>query len=156
MARWYEALCSRYWKNFGGLAMLPSSPMANGLLSGKYGKDTVFGDHEGLPQRDAPVSAGKYGTQPGAFWELLKNTAEKNATCRFRWRGCCAKSLTSYRFPVPVGFERLTENLGAADVELFCRRGSCAGCRTGSDSHVCGIWRRSCGFRDSEAGSSAT
>ena len=44
MARWYEALFPVLEEL--GIGYVAFSPMANGFLSGKYGKDTMFGGHE--------------------------------------------------------------------------------------------------------------
>lgn len=44
MARWYESLFSMLEEL--GIGYVAFFPMANGMLSGKYGKDTVFGGHE--------------------------------------------------------------------------------------------------------------
>lgn len=117
MARWYESLFPVLEElNIGYVAF---SPMANGLLSGKYHKDSVFGGHE-----DYRTVMPQY--QPEAMdrnrelLELLKNTAErKNATpaqISLAWILC----KKPYIVPIPGTRkpDRLTENLGAAGVHL--------------------------------------
>ena len=64
MARWHEALFPVLEElNVGFIAF---SPMANGLLTGAYGKNSKFDSKLGLPQRHAPVHAGGGGGKPGA------------------------------------------------------------------------------------------
>ena len=78
MARWYEALFPVLEEL--GIGYVAFSPMANGFLSGKYGKDTMFGGHEDyrsvMPQyQPENIELNR------ELLELLQNTAkEKNAT----------------------------------------------------------------------------
>lgn len=117
MARWYESLFPVLEElNIGFVAF---SPMANGLLTGKYGKDSVFGGKE-----DYRTVMPQY--QPEAMdrnrelLELLNTTAErKNATpaqISLAWMLC----KKPYIVPIPGTRkpDRLTENLVAADVYL--------------------------------------
>jgi aryl-alcohol dehydrogenase-like predicted oxidoreductase len=117
MARWYETLFPALEEL--GIGYVAFSPMANGLLSGKYGKDTVFGGHEDyrsvMPQYQ-PDNIEKNRE----LLDLLQYTAEeKNATpaqISLAWMLC----KKPYIVPIPGTRrpERLTENLGAANVEL--------------------------------------
>lgn len=117
MARWYEALFPVLEEL--GIGYVAFSPMANGLLSGKYGKDTVFGGHEDY-RSVMPQYQPENIERNRELLELLKNTAgEKNATpaqISLAWMLC----KKPYMVPIPGTRkpERLTENLGAADVEL--------------------------------------
>ena len=117
MARWYEALFPVLEEL--GIGYVAFSPMANGLLSGKYGKDTVFGGHEDY-RSVMPQYQPENIERNRELLELLQNTAEeKNATpaqISLAWMLC----KKSYIVPIPGTRkpERLTENLGAADVKL--------------------------------------
>ncbi len=118
MARWYEALFPVLEEL--GIGYVTFSPMANGLLSGKYGKDTVFGDHEDY-RSVMPQYQPENMERNRELFELLKNTAEeKNATpaqISLAWMLC----KKAYIVPIPGTrrTERLTEKIwGAADVEL--------------------------------------
>lgn len=117
MARWYEPLFPVLEEL--GIGYVAFSPMANGLLSGKYGKDTVFGGHEDY-RSVMPQYQPENIERNQALLELLKNTAEeKNATpaqISLAWMLC----KKPYMVPIPGTRkpERLTENLGAADVKL--------------------------------------
>lgn len=117
MARWYEALFPVLEEL--GIGYVAFSPMANGLLSGKYGKDTVFGGHEDY-RSVMPQYQPENIERNRELLELLKNTAgEKNATpaqISLAWMLC----KKPYMVPIPGTRkpERLTENLGAAEVEL--------------------------------------
>lgn len=117
MARWYEALFPVLEEL--GIGYVAFSPMANGLLSGKYGKDTVFGGHEDY-RSVMPQYQPENIERNRELLELLKNAAgEKNATpaqISLAWMLC----KKPYMVPIPGTRkpERLTENLGAAEVEL--------------------------------------
>ena len=117
MARWYEVLFPVLEEL--GIGYVAFSPMANGLLSGKYGKDTVFGGHEDY-RSVMPQYQPENIERSRELLELLKNTAEeKNATpaqISLAWMLC----KKPYIVPIPGTrkFERLMENLGAADVTL--------------------------------------
>ena len=117
MARWYEALFPVLEEL--GIGYVAFSPMANGLLSGKYGKDTVFGGHEDY-RSVMPQYQPENIERNRELLELLRNTAAaKNATpaqISLAWMLC----KKPYIVPIPGTRkpERLTENLGAANVEL--------------------------------------
>lgn len=117
MARWYETLF-QVLKELA-IGYVAFSPMANGLLSGKYGKDTVFGGHEDY-RSVMPQYQPENIERNRELLELLHNTAEeKDATpaqISLAWMLC----KKTYMVPIPGTRkpERLTENLGAADVKL--------------------------------------
>ncbi len=117
MARWYEPLFPVLEEL--GIGFVAFSPMANGLLSGKYGKDTVFGGHEDY-RSVMPQYQPENMERNRELLELLQRTAEeKNATpaqISLAWMLC----KKPYIVPIPGTRkpERLTENLGAADVKL--------------------------------------
>lgn len=117
MARWYEELFPVLEEL--GIGFVAFSPMANGLLSGKYGKDTVFGGHEDY-RSVMPQYQPENIERNRELLELLQNTAaKKNATpaqISLAWMLC----KKPYIVPIPGTRkpERLTENLGAANVEL--------------------------------------
>ena len=117
MARWYESLFPVLEEL--GIGFVAFSPMANGLLSGKYGKNSVFGGKEDY-RSVMPQFQPENMEQNLELLELLQNTAkEKNATpaqISMAWMLC----KKSYIVPIPGTRkpERLTENLGAADVKL--------------------------------------
>ena len=117
MARWYEALFPVLEEL--GIGYVAFSPMANGLLSGKYGKDTVFGGHEDY-RSVMPQYQPENIERNRELLELLKNTAEEKkatpAQISLAWMLC----KKPYIVPIPGTRkpERLTENLGAAEVEL--------------------------------------
>ena len=117
MARWHEELFPVLEEL--GIGYVAFSPMANGLLSGKYGKDTVFGGHEDY-RSVMPQYQPENIERNRELLELLRNTAAaKNATpaqISLAWMLC----KKPYIVPIPGTRkpERLTENLGAANVEL--------------------------------------
>lgn len=117
MARWYETLFPVLEEL--GIGYVAFSPMANGLLSGKYGKDTVFGGHEDY-RSVMPQYQPENIERNRELLDLLRHTAEeKNATpaqISLAWMLC----KKPYIVPIPGTrrAERLTENLGAANVKL--------------------------------------
>lgn len=117
MARWYEPLFPVLEEL--GIGYVAFSPMANGLLSGKYGKDTVFGGREDY-RSIMPQYQPENMERSRELLDLLQHTArEKNATpaqISLSWMLC----KKPYLVPIPGTrrSERLTENLGAADVKL--------------------------------------
>lgn len=117
MARWYETLFPVLEEL--GIGYVAFSPMANGFLSGKYGKDTVFGGHEDyrsvMPQYQ-PENIERNQELLNLLWHTAE---EKNATpaqISLAWMLC----KKPYLVPIPGTrkLERLTENLGAANIEL--------------------------------------
>lgn len=117
MARWYENLFPVLEEL--GIGYVAFSPMANGFLSGKYGKNTAFGGHEDY-RSVMPQYQPKNIERNRELLDLLRHTAEeKNATpaqISLAWMLC----KKPYIVPIPGTRkpERLTENLGAANVEL--------------------------------------
>lgn len=117
MARWYETLFPVLEKL--GIGYVAFSPMANGLLSGKYGKDTVFGGHEDyrsvMPQYQPDNIERNH-----ELLELLRHTAEEKGATSAQISLAWMLSKKPFIVPIPGTRkpERLTENLGAADVEL--------------------------------------
>lgn len=78
MARWYETLFPALEEL--GIGYVVFYPMANGLLSSKYGKDTVFGGHEDY-RSVMPQYQPENLERNRELLELLQHTAkEKNAT----------------------------------------------------------------------------
>lgn len=117
MARHYEALFPVLEEL--GIGFVAFSPMANGFLTGKYGKDAVFApgsDYRSMMPQFRPESID----QNRALLELLRATAaEKQATpaqISLAWMLC----KKPYIVPIPGTRrpERLVENLGAAEIAL--------------------------------------
>lgn len=117
MARWYEALFPALEElNIGYVAF---SPLANGFLSAKYGKDARF--EAGTDYRSImPQFTAKAIEKNKALLDLLGTmAAEKSATpaqISLAWMLC----KKPYIVPIPGTrkFDRLTENAGAANVCL--------------------------------------
>lgn len=117
MARWYEALFPVLEElNIGYVAF---SPLANGFLSAKYGKDSKFEadtDYRSVMPQFTPKAI----EQNQALLDLLHMVAEaKNATpgqISLAWMLC----KKPYLVPIPGTrkSDRLKENAGAADIEL--------------------------------------
>lgn len=63
MARWYEPMFPVLEELNVGLVAF--SPMANGLLSGRYDSHSHFEKGNGLPQHHAPVPGKEYGKESG-------------------------------------------------------------------------------------------
>ena len=117
MARWHEALFPVLEElNVGFLAF---SPMANGLLTGAYGKDSTFDPRldyrSAMPQFTADAAEENL--------ELLRVlgilAADKHATpaqLSLAWMLC----KKPYLVPIPGSrkVERMRENAGAADIRL--------------------------------------
>ena len=117
MARWYEALFPVLEElNIGYVAF---SPLANGFLSAKYGKDARF--EAGTDYRSVmPQFTAEAIEKNKALLDLLDTmAAEKSATpaqISLAWMLC----KKPYIVPIPGtrNFDRLTENAGSADVCL--------------------------------------
>lgn len=117
MARWYEELFHVLEElNIGYVAF---SPLANGFLSAKYGKDTRF--EEGTDYRSIMPQFGKEGIDKNQeLLSLLYETAEKKgatpAQISLAWMLC----KKTYIVPIPGTrkLERLKENASASGVEL--------------------------------------
>ncbi|SHO45243.1 aldo/keto reductase [Anaerocolumna xylanovorans] len=117
MARRYEALFPLLEELDIGLVAF--SPMANGLLTGAYGKDAKFDSK--LDYRSAmPQFKVEAMDQNKELFDLIKGMAEeKQATMgqiSLAWMLC----KKSYIVPIPGSrqVERIRENGGAADVKL--------------------------------------
>lgn len=117
MARWHEALFPVLEELNVGLVAF--SPMANGLLTGKYDQNSRFEagtDYRGVMPQFAPEAFAKNR----ALLELIHNTAQKkNATpaqISLAWMLCKKPWIV----PIPGSrkVERLKENAGAAEIEL--------------------------------------
>ena len=117
MARWHECLFPVLEElNIGFVAF---SPLANGLLSGRYGKGSRFDAGTDYRSVMPQFSAGAMD-QNRALLDLLHRLAEeKNATSAqisLAWMLC----KKPYIVPIPGSrkLERLEENAGAADIPL--------------------------------------
>lgn len=117
MARWYEMLFPVLEELHIGFVAF--SPLANGFLSAKYGKDSRF--EAGTDYRSVmPQFTPQAVEQNEKLLELLKTVAEgKNATpgqISLAWMLC----KKPYLVPIPGTrkADRLKENAGAAEIEL--------------------------------------
>lgn len=117
MARWFEELFPTLEElNIGYVAF---SPMANGFLSGSYGKDSRFEagtDYRGVMPQFSPEGVERNRDLLKLLEELA---AVKNATqaqISMAWMLC----KKPYLVPIPGTrkVERLKENAGAAEVNL--------------------------------------
>jgi aryl-alcohol dehydrogenase-like predicted oxidoreductase len=117
MARHYESLFPMLEEL--GIGFVPFSPMANGLLTGKYNKDSSF--EAGTDYRSVMPQF-----KPEAFdanqklFEMIANFAEEkhstSAQISLAWMIC----KKDWIVPIPGTrkIERLIENAGAADIML--------------------------------------
>jgi aryl-alcohol dehydrogenase-like predicted oxidoreductase len=117
MARHYEALFPMLEEL--GVGFVAFSPMANGLLTAKYGKGEHF--DKALDYRSTmPQFTDEAMEQNQELFALLNQlSAEKNATpaqISMAWMLC--KKPWIVPIPGTRKVERLKENAGAADVEL--------------------------------------
>lgn len=117
MARWYEDLFPVLEELRIGFAAF--SPMANGLLTGAYGKDSRF-DAKTDYRSAMPQFTAEAMDQNRPLLDLLRRLAEeKDATpaqISLAWMLCKKPWIV----PIPGSrkIQRLEENAGAADVEL--------------------------------------
>lgn len=117
MARWHEKLFPVLEEL--GVGFVAFSPIANGLLSGKYGRDSQFEPGTDYRSTMPQFSPDAY-EKNRALLELLQAMAkEKHATpaqISMAWMLC----KKPYIVPIPGTrkLERLRENAGAATVEL--------------------------------------
>lgn len=101
------------------IGFVPFSPLANGLLSDRYGKDAKFSAKDDY-RVVMPQFQTKAYEQNRALLELIRNAAEhKNATpaqVSLAWMIC----KKPYIAPIPGTrkWDRLRENAAAAEVEL--------------------------------------
>lgn len=117
MARHYESLFPVLEKL--GVGLVAFSPMANGFLTGQYGKGEHF-DPKTDYRAAMPQFTDEAVEQNTALLKLLRNmAAEKNATSAqisMAWMLC--KKLWIVPIPGTRKEERMRENAGAAEVEL--------------------------------------
>lgn len=118
MARHYENLMPVLEElNIGFVAF---SPLANGLLTGKYNPSSTFDSVSDYRSNMPQFKAENYDKNKDLF-NLLNNLAkDKNATptqISLAWMLC----KKPYIVPIPGTrkIERLIENLGSADIDLF-------------------------------------
>ncbi len=117
MARWHESLFPVLEElQIGYVAF---SPLANGFLSAKYGKDAKF--EAGTDYRSSMPQFTPEGVERNrGLLELLQATAERKhatpAQISLAWMLC----KKPYIVPIPGTrkTERLVENAGAADVQM--------------------------------------
>ena len=117
MARWYENLFPVVEEL--GIAYVAFSPMANGFLTGRYSKDSVF--EQGSDYRSNMPQYTAEGFEKGQELLALLNelAEEKQATpaqISLAWMLC----KKPFIIPIPGSRkpERLKENFGAADIIL--------------------------------------
>ena len=102
MARQYEALFPTLEEL--GVGLVAFSPMANGFLTGSYGKDSPLRPQDRLPGGDAPVRPPAPSTRTSPCWICCAGWRRKSRPPRPRslWPGCCAKSPGSSPSPAPA------------------------------------------------------
>lgn len=120
MARWHEALFPVLEEL--GIGFVAFSPLANGFLSARYGKDSRFDpgtDYRSVMPQFAPEAV----EQNGKLLELISMVAEgKHATpgqIALAWM----LGKKPYLVPIPGTRkpDRLKENAGAADIRLTAK-----------------------------------
>lgn len=117
MARQYEALFPALEEL--GVGLVAFSPLANGFLSGKYGKDSWF-DPKLDYRSNMPQFTNEAAEQNRQLMALLGYIAQKkNATpaqISLAWMLCKKPWIV----PIPGSrkLERMRENAGAADIQL--------------------------------------
>lgn len=101
-----------------GIGLVPYSPLGRGFLTGKIDKDTTF--HETDFRNISPRFADEARSANLAVVELLeKIAAEKNATpAQIALAWLLAQGPSVAPIPGTTKLHRLTENIGAANVEL--------------------------------------
>lgn len=117
IARWYEDLFPVVEEL--GVAYVAFSPMANGFLTGRYNKDSVF--EQGSDYRSNMPQYTEEGFEKGQeLLSLLNELAEEkqatSAQISLAWMLC----RKPFIIPIPGSRkpERLKENFGAADISL--------------------------------------
>lgn len=102
-----------------GVGLVAFSPMANGFLTGRYGKDEAF-DPKTDYRAAMPQFADEAVDQNRALLDLLRRlAAEKGATpaqISLAWMLC--KKPWIVPIPGTRGADRMRENAGAAGVRL--------------------------------------
>ncbi len=117
MYRNYESLFDTLEKlNIG---FVPFSPMANGLLSGKYNKDSKF-EYGTDYRNEMPQFKSDAYDKNRELLKLLENMADKKngtqAQISLAWMLC--KKPWIVPIPGTRKYNRLVENAGSADIEL--------------------------------------
>ena len=117
MARWHEALFPVLEELHVGF--LAFSPMANGLLTGAYGKDATFDpklDYRSAMPQFTPEAAEENRELLRVLDVLAKDRHATPAQLSLAWMLC----KKPYIVPIPGSrkVERMRENAGAADVVL--------------------------------------
>lgn len=117
MARWYESLFPVAQEL--GIAYVAFSPMANGFLSGRYSRDSVF--EKGTDYRsNMPQYTAEGFEKSRELMVLLNDLAEEKeatpAQISLAWMLC----KKPFIIPIPGSrkAERLKENIGAAEILL--------------------------------------
>lgn len=117
MARWHETLFPVLEEL--GIGYVAFSPLANGFLSGAYGKDARFDPNDDY-RSNMPQFTPEAVEQNRELLALLRNLAEqKNAApAQISLAWMLGKKPWIVPIPGTRKLERLRENVGAADVEL--------------------------------------
>ena len=119
MGRWYENLfnvCKEL-----GITYVAFSPMANGLLSGKFTPQSTFG--EGDFRNDMPQYKEDGYKKAEKLLDLLRGLSEKKnctmAQLSLAWMLC----KEDFIVPIPGSrkIERLKENFNAGNVEITAK-----------------------------------
>ena len=103
MARQYEELFPLLEELNVGLVAF--SPMANGLLTGRYGKNDRF-DPKLDYRSSMPQFTPKPPTRTASCWPCWTGWPVRKTAPRHRsaWPGCCARSPGSCPSPAPAGW----------------------------------------------------
>lgn len=103
-----------------GIGVVPFSPIASGLLSGKVTTETKFGDKDDVRKYVPQLSSKENIAANMPLVELLKKVAgEKNVTpAQISLAWMLAKWPNVVPIPGSKNMERIAENLGASNVEL--------------------------------------
>ena len=117
MARWHECLFPVLEEL--GIGFVAFSPMANGLLTGAYGKDSKFDGKTDYRSAMPQFTAGAMEQNRELLTLLRRLAEEKNATpaqISLAWM----LNKKPYIVPIPGTRkpERMRENAGAADISL--------------------------------------
>ena len=117
MARWHETLFPVLEEL--GIGYVAFSPLANGFLTGAYGKDARFDPNDDY-RSNMPQFTPQAAEQNRELLALLRDLAERKnaapAQISLAWMLC--KKPWIVPIPGTRKPERLRENAGAADVEL--------------------------------------
>ena len=117
MARWYESLFPVLEEL--GIGYVAFSPLANGLLSARYGKETKF--EAGTDYRSVmPQFTPEGMEQNRALLELLHRLAEEKQATPAQISLAWMQRKKPYIVPIPGTrkLERMRENAGSADTVL--------------------------------------